>query len=120
MGGGRGGCGVVCGVQVVPDGPADHAVPRMEKGDIVKLIDGVNVTSLAHAKSLILGEPGTQVGISPLLSPFAPVSFALVSFALVVSLCPCVLWICWRALGIALHLEGSGVGSRTVQSIERE
>ena len=89
MGGGRGGCGVVCGVQVVPDGPADHAVPRMEKGDIVKLIDGVNVTSLAHAKSLILGEPGTQVGISPLLSPFAPLlcPFAPVSFALV-SLCP--------------------------------
>ena len=46
---------------VVPDGPADHAVPRMEKGDIVKEIDGVSVASLAHAKELILGTPGSQV-----------------------------------------------------------
>ena len=82
MGGGRGGCGVVCGVQVVPDGPADHAVPRMEKGDIVKLIDGVNVSSLAHAKSLILGEPGTQVGMPPLLCPSS------------MSLCSSVFWSC--------------------------
>jgi len=46
---------------VVPDGPADHAVPRMEKGDILKEIDGVSVSSLAHAKELILGTPGSQV-----------------------------------------------------------
>jgi hypothetical protein len=47
--------------QVVPDGPADHAVPRLEKGDILKEIDGVVVSSLAHAKQLILGSPGSMV-----------------------------------------------------------
>jgi hypothetical protein len=47
--------------QLVPDGPADHAIPRMEKGDIVKEIDGEGVTSLAHAKELILGAPGSMV-----------------------------------------------------------
>ena len=47
--------------QVVPEGPADHAIPRMEKGDILKEIDSVSVESLAHAKSLILGKPGSQV-----------------------------------------------------------
>ena len=49
--------------QVVPDGPADHAVPRLEKGDIVKEIDGVSVTGLAHAKELVLGAPGTMVSL---------------------------------------------------------
>ena len=48
---------------VVGDGPADHAVPRMEKGDILKSIDGIPVESLAHAKRLILGRPGTRVSL---------------------------------------------------------
>jgi C-terminal processing protease CtpA/Prc len=55
--------------QLVPDGPADHAIPRMEKGDILKEIDGVSVVSLAHAKELILGPPGSMVLLLPAPAP---------------------------------------------------
>ena len=61
--------------QLVPDGPADHAIPRMEKGDIVKEIDGEGVTSLAHAKELILGAPGSMVCL-----PYNIPALALLSF----------------------------------------
>ena len=56
--------------QVVPDAPADHAIPRMEKGDIVKEINGVAVNSLAQAKELILGKPGTMVTIKLLRNQY--------------------------------------------------
>jgi len=107
---------VVCGVQVVPDGPADHAVPRMEKGDIVKVIDGVNVSSLAHAKSLILGEPGTQVGMPPLLCPssmslfYVPLLQRLLVLChlglchlLLLCPCSCCVVVCFESVGE--HLE---------------
>lgn len=47
--------------QVVGDGPADHAVPRLEKGDQLKAIDGEPVTGLEHAKKMIIGMSGTKI-----------------------------------------------------------
>jgi hypothetical protein len=48
-------------IQVIADGPAASANPRIEPGDVLREVDGVYVTSLAHAKDLLLGKPGTPV-----------------------------------------------------------
>ena len=50
--------------QVVPDGPASWGPVRIERGDLLREVDGVTVQSLAHSKELLLGHPGTPVTIT--------------------------------------------------------